>query len=84
MKLWIDDIRPAPDGYVWCTSVNCAKYYIVHGVNDDTNYQLETRTTLKGAAAGSTIPARKGEKVRFYYDIAGTKNFRFIYAEGSK
>lgn len=36
MKLWIDDIRPAPNGYVWCTSVNCAKYYIVHGVNDDT------------------------------------------------
>lgn len=36
MKLWIDDVRPAPDGYVWCTSVNSAKYYIVYGVNDDT------------------------------------------------
>ena len=22
MKLWIDDIRPAPEGYVWCKSVN--------------------------------------------------------------
>jgi hypothetical protein len=22
MKLWIDDMRPAPDGYVWCKSVN--------------------------------------------------------------
>ena len=22
MKLWIDDIRPAPDGYIWCKSVN--------------------------------------------------------------
>ena len=22
MKLWIDDVRPAPDGYVWCKSVN--------------------------------------------------------------
>ena len=21
MKLWIDDIRPAPEGYVWCHSV---------------------------------------------------------------
>lgn len=21
MKLWIDDVRPAPDGYVWCKSV---------------------------------------------------------------
>jgi hypothetical protein len=22
MKLWIDDVRPAPDGYVWAKSVN--------------------------------------------------------------
>lgn len=22
MKLWIDDLRPAPKGYVWCYSVN--------------------------------------------------------------
>lgn len=22
MKLWIDDIRPAPEGYIWCKSVN--------------------------------------------------------------
>ena len=21
MKIWVDDIRPAPDGYVWCKSV---------------------------------------------------------------
>lgn len=24
MKLWIDDVRPAPEGYVWCKSVNAA------------------------------------------------------------
>lgn len=24
MKLWIDDVRPAPEGYVWCNSVNDA------------------------------------------------------------
>jgi hypothetical protein len=28
MKLWIDDVRPAPKGYVWCKSVNEAKYII--------------------------------------------------------
>ena len=22
MKIWVDDIRPAPDGYRWCKSVN--------------------------------------------------------------
>ena len=25
MKLWIDDVRPAPEGYEWCKSVNQAK-----------------------------------------------------------
>ena len=25
IKLWLDDVRPAPDGYVWCKTVNEAK-----------------------------------------------------------
>lgn len=24
MKLWIDDVRPAPEGYAWCSTVNIA------------------------------------------------------------
>lgn len=28
MKLWIDDVRPAPEGYVWAHSVNEAKNII--------------------------------------------------------
>ena len=28
MKLWVDDVRPAPEGYVWCKSVNEAKALI--------------------------------------------------------
>ena len=28
MKLWIDDLRPAPDGYVWCKSVSNARMII--------------------------------------------------------
>lgn len=24
LKLWVDDVRPAPDGYIWCQSVNNA------------------------------------------------------------
>lgn len=32
MKLWIDDIRPAPNSqYVWCKSVNEAKIVICKG-----------------------------------------------------
>jgi hypothetical protein len=22
MKIWVDDVRSAPEGYVWCTTVN--------------------------------------------------------------
>ena len=22
MKIWVDDVRPAPEGYVWCKSTN--------------------------------------------------------------
>ena len=29
MKLWIDDVRPAPDGYLWAKSVNDAKDFII-------------------------------------------------------
>lgn len=29
LKLWVDDVRPAPEGYVQCKSVNNAKSVIV-------------------------------------------------------
>ena len=25
MKIWVDDIRPAPEGYIWCKSMQEAK-----------------------------------------------------------
>ena len=28
MKLWIDDVRPSPEGYVWCKSVGQTKQVI--------------------------------------------------------
>lgn len=30
MKLWVDDVRPAPEGYVWCRSVNEAIVVIIN------------------------------------------------------
>lgn len=29
MKLWVDDVRPAPNGYHWCKSFNDAKLTIL-------------------------------------------------------
>lgn len=28
MKLWVDDVRPAPEGYMWLKSVNKTKEFI--------------------------------------------------------
>lgn len=27
-RIWLDDVRPAPEGYIWCQSVNKAKFMI--------------------------------------------------------
>ena len=32
MKIWVDDVRPAPKGYWWCKSVNDAKRVILDPV----------------------------------------------------
>lgn len=34
MKLWIDDLRPSPEGYVWCKSVNETKHRILQAEKD--------------------------------------------------
>mgnify|MGYP003328836560 CR=1 FL=1 len=34
MKLWIDDVRPAPEGYVWLKSVNDTIKFINANNND--------------------------------------------------
>lgn len=36
MKIWLDDIRSAPDGYIWCRNVN-----EVIGVISNTNDKIE-------------------------------------------
>jgi len=36
MKLWIDDVRPAPEGFEWCKSVNEAK----KAIEDREEYRL--------------------------------------------
>ena len=28
IRIWLDDLRPAPEGYIWCRSVNEAKRLI--------------------------------------------------------
>lgn len=34
MKIWVDDIRPAPEGYIWCQSTNEALRLLVPNISD--------------------------------------------------
>ena len=40
MRLWIDDVRPAPEGYVWCKSVNETKELILIAEHRETTKDL--------------------------------------------
>ena len=46
MKLWIDDVRPAPEGYMLCTSVNNAKCMIEIVERDILFANLNTKIEL--------------------------------------
>ena len=34
MNIWVDDIRPAPEGYVWCKSTLNALHTIYHNADE--------------------------------------------------
>ena len=34
MKLWVDDLRPAPEGYAWCKSTLNALHTIYHNADE--------------------------------------------------
>lgn len=36
MKIWLDDLRPAPAGFIWCRSVNEAKNVIAESETSQT------------------------------------------------
>lgn len=41
MKLWVDDIRPAPDGYKWAKSVHEAIIHICQMTRPDGTHKIE-------------------------------------------
>lgn len=46
MKLWVDDVRPAPDGYVRCKSVKEAKNAIIESEQFSVWYDTSFYITL--------------------------------------
>jgi hypothetical protein len=53
MKLWIDDVRPAPEGYTWVKSVTHAKI-IINNAENAINGALETINSWESNYANST------------------------------
>lgn len=41
MKIWIDDVRPAPAGYVWCKSTLNALHTIYHNADEIVEINLD-------------------------------------------
>ena len=48
IKLWIDDIRPAPEGYFWCKSVNDAIIAIQEAEHLEQQVYRYRQTALEG------------------------------------
>lgn len=40
MKIWVDDVRPAPEGYKWCKSVISTKLYLEWLMKRDEKIEL--------------------------------------------
>ena len=49
MKLWVDDIRPAPEGYIWVKSVNEGIDIIddIMMLGEDINFSMKSKVLKK-------------------------------------
>ena len=41
MKIWVDDLREAPEGYIWCKSTNEALRLIVSNIDNIAEIHLD-------------------------------------------
>lgn len=59
MKIWLDDVRPSPEGYVWCKSVYQAMWAIVAfenlGAGDYDKFDKDIQCLCNHGYDGSSI-----------------------------
>ena len=53
MKLWLDDVRPAPDGYEWCQSIGEAKEEIIRSEQRTKSYWEMYKLVKENPVLGS-------------------------------
>lgn len=69
MKIWIDDIRPAPKGYQWCKTVNQA-INMIQGFEDDVVVKSgHFAVNAKSLMGLYSLDLTKPLKVEFYGNI---------------
>ena len=64
MKLWIDDVRPAPEGYEWCKTVDDAKVTILKMEQQQSTFLEQARYEinhydLRGYRAALDMASRR-------------------------
>ena len=70
MKIWVDDVRPAPEGYLWCKSVDEAKTMIEHLENafnslGELSYQMTSYNNLNGEEYKKVIACCMSLEIEF-------------------
>ena len=64
MKLWVDDVRPAPEGYEWCKSVNEAKRKIIENEKQINFIEKKANDAFKNHHRIQALQIRKLAKRR--------------------
>ena len=59
MKIWVDDVREAPEGYVHIRTANCAKKYIRMHPNDIEEVSLDHDAGMFAGEGGDYIEILK-------------------------
>lgn len=73
MKLWLDDIRPAPPGWVWAKSVAEAKHYLASGEVEEASFDHDL---------GDAVVAAEGKKEPKPYPEDGSTLVRWLAETG--
>ena len=76
MKLWIDDVRPAPDGYHWIKTANATLLYLTHCSDKIEIIDLDHDAGVYAPQGGDYINILNYLEVRAYKGYKVKSKFR--------
>jgi hypothetical protein len=73
IKLWLDDVRPAPEGFIWVKTAEEAILHLTHGMVSYISFDHDLGVGKTGYDVASFIENRayyyKGSRNKIDYDI---------------